>query len=346
MVAARRRPVGVMQVGIGDTGAAVARQIAGRAGLRIVGAVDLDPAKVGRDVGDLAGTDRAVRVRVTSDLKTAVKAGKPDVAVLCAGSSIKGVLPQIEQLLRLRVPIVSTAAELAYPAKGNLAYARVIHRMARTARVAVLGTGVNPGFAMDALPIVLTGACERVDAIRVERVEDARTRPMSFQQRIGAGLTRAQFQTKVDDGSVRHVGLTESISMIADALGWRLDRITETIQPRMAIQTVASELLAVDPGYVSGIVQDGVGYRSGQPVIALHLEAYLGAPEPRDKVEIAGSPPIRMVIPGGLDGDVSTASLVVNAIPRVLDAAPGLHTMRDMPLPAFFAGWMKGRSQR
>ena len=99
---------------------------------------------------------------------------------------------------------------------------------------------------MDALPITLTGVCERVDALRIDRVQDARIRRLPFQQKIGAGLTREQFQRKVDEGSVRHVGLAESVSMIADALGWKLDKITDEIRPRIATQTVASEYLAVD----------------------------------------------------------------------------------------------------
>jgi 4-hydroxy-tetrahydrodipicolinate reductase len=134
------------------------------------------------------------------------------------------------------------------------------------------------------------------------------------------------------------VGLAESVSMIADALGWKVDRITDEIQPRIATATVASEFLAVDPGYVCGIVQDGIGYRDGQAIITLHMEAYLGAPESYDAVEISGSPALRMKMAGGVHGDIATASIVVNSLPRILEVAPGLHTMRDMPLPAFFGG--------
>ena len=191
---------------------------------------------------------------------------------------------------------------------------------------------------MDALPIALTGVCERVDRVSVQRVQDARIRRLPFQQKIGAGLTTEQFQKKVDDGSVRHVGLTESIAMIADALAWRLDRITDEIQPKLATVTISSEFLAVDPGYVCGIIQDGVGYRKGEPAIRLHMEAYLGSPETYDAVEIEGSPSLSMKIAGGIHGDVATASIVVNSIPKVLGAAPGLHTMRDLPLPSFFPG--------
>jgi 4-hydroxy-tetrahydrodipicolinate reductase len=251
---------------------------------------------------------------------------------------MKAVLPQIETILKAKVPIVSTTEELSYPGYTHIRPARQIHAWAKAAKVAVLGTGVNPGFAMDALPIALTSVCERVERVSVQRVQDARIRRLPFQQKIGAGLTTEQFEKKVRDGSVRHVGLTESIAMIADALGWTLDRITDDIQPKLAAVTISSEFLAVDAGYVCGIVQDGVGYKKGEPAIRLHLEAYLGAPESYDAIEIEGSPRISQKISGGIHGDIATASIVVNSIPKVLAAPPGLHTMRSLPLPSFFPG--------
>ena len=191
---------------------------------------------------------------------------------------------------------------------------------------------------MDALPIALTAVCERVDRISVTRIQDARLRRLPFQQKVGAGLTTEQFEKQVTEGTVRHVGLTESIAMIADSLGWTLDRISDDIQPKLATVTISSEFLAVDPGYVCGILQEGIGYRKGEPAIRLRFEAYLGAPETFDAIEIDGSPRLSVKIPGGIHGDVATASLIVNSIPRVLEAKPGLHTMRDMPLPSFFPG--------
>src|SRR5262249_34352350 len=134
------------------------------------------------------------------------------------------------------------------------------------------------------------------------------------------------------------VGFTESVAMIADALGGTLDRITDDIQPKIASVTISSEFLAVDPGYVCGIVQDGVGYRRGEPVSKLHMEAYPGSPDTHDSAEIEGWPNLSMKIWGGIHGDVATASIVVNSIPKVLPARPGLHTMLDLPLPSFFPG--------
>jgi 4-hydroxy-tetrahydrodipicolinate reductase len=337
-MASGKGPIKVLHYGLGPIGIAVVNQVAARKGFKIVGAVDIDPAKAGRDLGEVASLGRHLRIRVADDARKAIKAAQPDVVVLCTTSSLKSIVPQLETILRSKVPVVSTTEELAYPTRANLRYAREIHALARKAKVAVLGTGVNPGFAMDALPIMLSGACERVDAIRVDRIQDARVRRLPFQQKIGAGLTREQFERKVDDGSVRHVGLAESISMIADAFGWKLDRITDEIRPRIATSTVASEYLAVDPGYVCGIEQDGVGYRNGLPVVTLHMEAYLGAPDPYDAVEITGSPALRMRIAGGIHGDIATAAITVNSLPSVLEATPGLHTMRDMPLPSFFGG--------
>lgn len=337
-MALRQGPITVAHVGLGPIGAAVVRQVAGRRGFRIVGAVDVDPLKAGRDLGEVAGVARRLKVTVSEDLRGTIRREKPDVVVLCTSSSLKAILPQLETLLKLKVPIVSTTEELSYPTRANMRYARAVHQWAKQARVAVLGTGVNPGFVMDALPIMLTGVCERVEAIRVDRIQDARIRRLPFQQKIGAGLTREQFTRKVADGSVRHVGLAESVSMIADAMGWKLTRITDEIQPRIATETVSSDLLAVDAGYVCGIVQDGVGYMGERAVITLHMEAYLGAPESYDAVEITGSPAIRSKVEGGVHGDVATASIVVNSLPKVLDVAPGLHTMRDMPLPSFYGG--------
>jgi 4-hydroxy-tetrahydrodipicolinate reductase len=328
----------VMHFGLGPIGAAIVKQVATRPGFKIVGAIDIDSAKVGRDLGEVVGLPKRLGAKVSGEAAKALKAAKPDVVVLCTNSSIKSVLPQIEQILKAKVPIVSTTEELAYPGYTHIRQARQIHALAKKAKVAVLGTGVNPGFAMDALPIALTAVCERVDRIVVHRVQDARIRRLPFQQKIGAGLTTEQFEKKKADGSVRHVGMAESIAMIADAMGWTLDRISDDLKPKLASVTISSEYLAVDAGYVAGIIQDGVGYRKNEPVIKLHMEAYFGSPETYDSVDIEGSPSLSMKISGGIHGDVATASIVVNSIPKVLQAAPGLHTMRDLPLPSFFPG--------
>jgi 2,4-diaminopentanoate dehydrogenase len=328
----------VVHFGLGPIGAAVAKEIATRPGFKIVGGIDTDPAKVGRDLGDVAGLSGRLGVKVSGDPAQTLKKARPHVVLLCTSSSMKQVMPQIESVLKAKVPIVATTEELAYPTYTHVRLARQVHALAKKAKVAVLATGVNPGFVMDALPIALSAVCQRVDRVTVHRIQDARNRRLPFQQKIGAGLTTEQFQKRVHEGSIRHVGFTESIAMIADSLGWTLDRITDQVEPKLAQVTVSSEYLAVDAGYVCGIVQEGIGYRKKEPAIRLRMEAYLGAPDPYDLIEIDGNPRLSVRIAGGVHGDVATAAIVVNSIPKVLDAAPGLRTMRDMPLPSFFGG--------
>ena len=328
----------VLVIGLGPIGASVAKQIVARKGFQLVGAVDIDPQKVGRDAADVIGLERALRVRVTGEISKTITSVKPHVAVLCTSSSLKSVVGQFEEVLRHRVPLVTTTEEAAYPSRANRRLAARLDAAARKAKVAVLGTGVNPGFTMDALPIALTAVCERVDSIEVLRVQDARIRRLPFQQKIGAGLTREQFEHRVAGGTVRHVGFTESIQMIADAMSWKLDRVTDAIEPKMAGADVASDLLAVRAGQVCGLIQRGTGYVTGEPRIRLRLEAYLGAPESYESVLIEGSPRIHSRIDGGVHGDIATASMAVNSIPAVLAAPPGFRTMRDMRLPSFYGG--------
>jgi hypothetical protein len=331
-------PTRVMIMGLGPIGAGVTRQLAARDNFKIVSAVDIDPAKAGKDVGEVVGLGRKTGVVVVTDPAAAIRKTKPQVAVLCTSSALRKIWPQVDAVLKLKVPIVSTTEELSYPWFSNKPLARRIDAAAKKAKVAVVGTGVNPGFAMDALPIALTAICERVDSIRVDRVQDARIRRLPFQQKIGSGLTPAEFAEKVKALTVRHVGLTESVAMIADALGWKLDRITDEIQPKIAAAPVESQFLKVAAGRVCGIIQDGVGYVKGEPRIVLHMEAYLGAPETHDSVQVEGSPRLNVRAIGGYHGDVATHSITVNTIPKALAAAPGLHTMRSLALPSFAGG--------
>jgi hypothetical protein len=317
----------VLHMGLGPIGLAVVKQVASRKGFKSVGAVDIDPAKIGKDLGEVAGLDKKLKVAVSDKIAATIKATQPDVVALCTSSSLKSIVPQLEALMKAKVPVVSTTEELSYPFYSN-----------KKAGVAIVGTGVNPGFIMDALPITLTGVCERVEKIHIDRIQDARSRRLPFQKKIGSGLTPEEFQQKVEAGTVRHVGLTESIAMIGDAMGWKLDKITDEIQPKIATKPVSSQFLTVKKGQVCGIIQDGVGYRDGEAIITLHMEAYLGAPESFDAVRIEGSPALYSKVIGGVHGDVATASITVNSMPKVIDAPAGLHTMRSLPIPSFHGG--------
>jgi 4-hydroxy-tetrahydrodipicolinate reductase len=241
-------------------------------------------------------------------------------------------------VLKKKVAIVSTTEELSYPGRQEPRAREEDRRPRQEGQGRRRRHRRQSGFAMDALPITLTGICERVDSIRVDRIQDARSRRLPFQQKIGSGLNTEQFAQKVKDGSVRHVGLAESVTMIADAMGWKLDKVTDEIHPKIADKGVESELIAVDPGYVCGIIQDGIGYVEGQ---ARDHAAHGGVPRRAGVVrrrDDRGQPARHAEDLGGLHGDIATASITVNSIPKILRVTPGLRTMADMPIPSWFGG--------
>ncbi|MGE4054406.1 MAG: dihydrodipicolinate reductase, partial [Vicinamibacterales bacterium] len=202
------RPIRVLHVGLGPIGVAALQQVLSSDRFRAVGGVDLDPALIGRDLGAVAGSPRPAGVRIQRDLSKALASTRPDVVVHCTSSSIARVSTELKAILDRRVAIVSTTEELAYPWRAHAPEARRVDARARRAGVAVLGTGVNPGFAMDALPIALTAACSEVSRVRISRVQDARIRRRPFQVKIGAGLTTLEFRRRVRAGTVGHVGIT------------------------------------------------------------------------------------------------------------------------------------------
>jgi 4-hydroxy-tetrahydrodipicolinate reductase len=249
---------------------------------------------------------------------------------------LKDVKAQLLGIMKSGVDIVSTCEELSYPYLKNPAIAKELDAAARRNKVTLLGTGVNPGFVMDTLVLTSTGVCQEVKKIKSSRIQNASYRRLPFQKKIGAGLTPDEFKAKVADGTIKHVGFQESIAMIASGLGWKLDRIEESVESKLAETPVASQYLKVEAGQVAGVNQTAQGVLNGEPVITLNLQAYLGCPDPKEWIVIEGQPTIDLTIKGGVHGDIATAAVVVNCIPRVLNSGPGLMTMKDLPVPS---GW-------
>jgi hypothetical protein len=227
--------------------------------------------------------------------------------------------------------VVSTCEELAYPQAQYPALAEELDALAKEHGVTVLGTGVNPGFAQDTMAIVATGVCQDVKHITVTRTVEAGERRLQLQRKVGAGLTVAEFEEKAEKREIRHVGLEESLTMVAHALGWQLDKIEETIEPVVAEKPLKSQFVEVKEGQVSGVHQVARGFKDGQELIVLHLYMHLGAQNPGDSVVIEGRPDIELTIKG-IHGDLATVAMAVNAVPKVVSAPPGLVTMKDLPL--------------
>src|SRR6185295_16738689 len=237
------------------------------------------------------------------------------------------------ELLRRGKAVVSTCEELVYPWLRHVALAEELDELAKKNGGRLLGTGVNPGFLMDALPAFMTSVCKHVKGVACYRIQDASVRRIPFQKKIGVGLDDAQFAAKVADGSLRHVGLGESLHFIAHYVGLPIERWEEDISPVKADRDMVSGVGPVARGRCSGVRQVARGYYDEREVVHLEFQAAIGQSEPYDRVKIEGEPGLDVVIPGGVHGDTATCAIVVNAIPKILAAAPGLHTMATIAPP-------------
>jgi 4-hydroxy-tetrahydrodipicolinate reductase len=301
-------------------------------GLKVVGAADVSPDKAGKDLGVVLGLPKKLRLKVVADSVKLLRKTKADIAVLSTTSAVRDVKAQIAALVHKGLHVVTTCEELAYPTPSRAAAFREIDQMARKKKVSVLGTGINPGYVMDALALFLTAPCAQVSRVSVTRVVDAATRRLPLQRKVGAGLTIAQFNRAKTEGSVRHVGLPESVHMIAASLGWKLDRVDETLEPAIAPRDLDTQELRIPAGAATGIRQSVRAYRSGELAISLDLQVYVGAESPRDHILIDGDPSLDATLAGGINGETATAAVLLNSLPRLLAAPAGLLTVRDLPL--------------
>ncbi len=309
--------IDVVQIGLGPLGQKIGAYLRERPGaFNIVGAVDVNP--------ELVGTDH-LGVEVVASLDDVVKNAKPQAAVVTTVSDMERITPQVEAIVAHGIPVVSTCEELSYPWDANPQLAQRIDDAAKAAGVAVLGTGINPGFLMDFLPTTLTGVCQNVEKVNVWRVQDAQYRRVPFQKKIGAGLTPDEFEAKRQTGTLRHVGLAESVAMIAARMCWKLDNVVDELSPVMG-----------DDGNAAGVQQIGRGFVDGEEKITLTFIAAVGQADPRDTVEIIGEPHITSTIEGGVNGDIATCAITINSVKQILRATPGLVTMTDIPVVSYF----------
>ena len=303
--------------------------MAQRPAFHLEAAVDVRAELIGQDVGALTGNEKYSGISVQSTLPPAPVAGA-SIAVLTTVSTLQAIQSQIENCLNAGYHVVTTCEELSYPWQRDAQASAAIDELARAKGLGVLGTGVNPGFMMDFLPQALTAICQRVDHIIVERFQDASTRRVPFQKKVGVGLTPTQFQAKKDDGSLKHVGLEESMHLIASQLGWKLDRTEDIIEPVLAETEYENGEVKIPAGDALGVMQTGRGFRDGKEVITLLFKAAAGLENPRDKIIIEGDPSFESVIPGGINGDNATCSILLNACRAISNARPGLRTMAEV----------------
>jgi hypothetical protein len=330
-----KKKIRAIQYGVGPIGASIARLLREKQAIEICGAIDTDPAKVGRDLGEVVGAaDAPWGVKIAGDAREVLEQAA-DVVIHSTSSSLPKVMDQLLACLEAESCIVSTCEELSYPYRTHPELAAKLDAAAKDWGVALVGTGVNPGFVMDKLVVTLAAVSQRIEHAKALRIVDASKRRLPLQKKIGAGMTVDEFRTKVAAGVIKHVGLPESVAMVADSLNLPVDEITETIEPMVATERVQTEYLTVETGQAAGVHQIARGTSGGKELVYLELQMYVGAKNPADTVELKGHPNISLVIPGGSHGDIATASVVVNSIPVILDAPAGLRTSRDLPIGFF-----------
>jgi 2,4-diaminopentanoate dehydrogenase len=326
-------PIRLIQYGLGPIGSAMARHVIERPGLKLVGAVDVDPAKVGRDAGEVVGLEQKLGFPVVSSVSQVLAAQPAEVALHTTSSYFDLFKDQVIELVNAGLDVVSTAEELSFPWLAHPGPAAEVDAAARRAGKTVLGTGVNPGFLMDSLPLNLTAICQRVDHIEVRREQNASKRRGPFQAKIGSGLTVEEFQVRMAAGRMGHVGLPESMGMLFDSLGHKLVDYQATVEPVVAERRTVTSFFDVPAGRVVGLKQVAIGCGPEGEFARLVFIAALDHAQDQDTIIIRGKPDLEMTV-RGTNGDIATIAIAVNAIPRVLSAGPGLVTMRDLPLVA------------
>ena len=311
------------QFGMGPIGVESVRLAASKRWLQCVGAIDIDSRKVGKSVGELIGEHGLDGAKVYGSFDDLCKQVVPDIVLHTAGSKAAASIEQMLPIVRRGVSVASTCEEMLFPRLRAHDAAVKLDEACRASRARVVGTGVNPGFVMDVLPVCVTGVSRTVKSIYVERVVDASTRREPLQRKIGSGMEPSVFKGLFAEGKAGHAGFRESMALLGHCMGWALDDVTETCEPVIAKETIRTKFLEVAPGKTCGLHQRCVGKVKGVMKIEMDLKMYLGAPEPHDAIRIDGDPPLDLLMRGGVAGDHATVAAPINVIPRLLRAELG-----------------------
>jgi hypothetical protein len=330
------KKIKVVQFGLGPIGLESLKLAADQSWLEVTGGVDIDPAKVGCSLAELTGVPSLANAKVFPSLDALfAAAGEPHVILHTAGSSAATSFAQMKPALDRGISVASTCEELIFPALKTPALVTEFDQLCQRTGARIAGTGVNPGFVMDILPICLTGVSREVKSIYVERVVNAATRRQPLQAKIGSGQNPDDFRAKFAAGKAGHAGFQQSIALLAHAMGWQLDEIRETCEPVVATSRVVTKFFDVAPGQSLGIHQTCIGLSGGDTKIKLDLQMYLDAPLPHDAIVVRGRPDLNLVLNGGVAGDDATVAALINIVPRLLAAAPGVRLMTELAVPSW-----------
>lgn len=343
----RKAKIKVIVWGLGAMGKGIVEMLNAKEGVEIVGAVVRGP-KIGKGMYELIGIDRGHKKDIIAgSFNDVIKEKVADVVILCTDSFVKDSFEKIKYVLEKKINVISTAEEMAYPKAQEKELSDKIDKIAKENNVTVLGTGINPGLIMDLLVTTLTGACMDVEKIRAERVNNLAPFGPAVMKGQGVGISVDEFNNRVKEGTLAgHVGFPESITMIADAIGWNLsDPIKLERAPIISSVYRKTPYAEVQPGYVAGCNMKGYGYVDGELKIEMlhpqQIEPHLERGTTGDYITIEGTPNINMSITPEIPGGIGTIAMTVNMIPHVINSRPGLKTMIDLPVPRAIMGDMR-----
>jgi 4-hydroxy-tetrahydrodipicolinate reductase len=326
------RKIKVAQFGLGPIGQSSIRLLAEREKFEIVGGIDIQPALTGKAVGEVCGLPKLNKARIYPSFEEMWRKVKPEVIVHTAGSRATVSLEQCRPMLRKGLAIVSSCEELLFPVHRAPKETAAIDRLCRMSGGRILGTGVNPGFVLDLLPVCLSGVCRSVKSVYGERVVNASTRRQPLQKKIGSGLEPGEFRRLWDEGKGGHAGFQESLLLIANAFGWKVGKVTETLEPMIADHDIKTQYFSVRRGLTCGLHQMVRAESKDGHSIHLDLKMYLDAKDPHDLLRLESDPPVEAYLKGGVAGDSATVAALVNAIPKLLKSPAGVRLMTDIPL--------------
>jgi len=349
----RKENVKVAIWGFGAMGSGMAEVLLRKKGVDIVGVCDIHPARQGKSMFEVLGVPKGDRkdVVIQGDIAKVVSKGSADVVLLATDSFTRNAFGKIKQIVELGINVISTAEEMSYPKAKEPELAAEIDRLAKANGVSVLGTGINPGLIMDLLVILMTGACTDVEYVKAERVNSLSPFGPAVMEEQGVGISLEDFNRKSKEGHLAgHVGFNESVNMICDAIGWKLDKpVEQTMAPIVSNVLRKTKYAEVKPGDVAGCTMKGFGTVGGKLAVEMvhpqQIEPQLEGTDTGDYVVIKGTPNVNLANKPEVPGGIGTIAMCINMIPQVINARPGLHTMIDLPVPRAIMGDMREQIQ-
>ncbi len=334
--------------GFGAMGKGMADMLLDKKGVKITGVCDVDERVINKSIFKILGRDVNDNedVKVTDNIDELLNKEKCDIVLLATDSYTKNAFLKMKKVIEAEINVISTAEEMAYPKAQEPKLAAELDKLAKKHNVTVLGTGINPGFVMDLLVIALTGTMKDVKYIEANRVNSLSPFGPAVMEEQGVGVTVEEFEKGVQNGTLAgHVGFAESVQMIADALGIKLDKFEQQMAPIVTTVDRKSQYGFAKKGHVAGVNMTGQGYVNDKVFIDMkhpqQIEPEIEGTETGDYINIKGTPEIHMSIKPEIDGGIGTIAMCVNMIPHVLNARPGLKTMIDLPVPRAILGDMR-----